>query len=438
MRMLGIAAALAALSVCFTALAAASTERSSETPWTDALSRGNDRDPRIVGGVPTTIAQYPWQVAVAANDDFFPGDGDDRQFCGGTLVVPTIVITAAHCTFEVFGGSGFDDPSNFEVFAGRTTLSSSEGQAIDVAELYYFEGSAASPVLQSWTADPDTAADQLYNPDTNEWDAVFFLLEASSTTGTPIKIAGADEAATWVSGTTALISGWGDHADGAGNFPDQLHAARVPITDDTTCVSNYAAFNVPIVPQVMVCAGFPQGGVDTCQGDSGGPLVVAVEEGAGGAGTRLIGDTSFGLGCAQPNLPGVYGRLASDPMRFAFAAGIQQVAGVNIVGSGARPIAPPETAIGKHPKKLVKTRKRRAKARFTFSANEPASFQCKLDKKAFKPCSSPFKKKVKAGKKGGKPKKHKFHVVAIDTLGQGDASAATFKWRVKRLGKRRR
>jgi hypothetical protein len=125
-------------------------------------------------------------------------------------------------------------------------------------------------------------------------------------------------------------------------------------------------------------------------------------------------------------------------MRSAFAAGIQQVAGVNVVGSGARPIAPPETAIGKHPKKLVKTRKRRARARFIFSANEPASFQCKLDKKAFKPCASPFKKKVKAGKKGGKPKKHKFRVRAIDTVGQGDATVATFKWRVKRIGKRRR
>jgi secreted trypsin-like serine protease len=50
--------------------------------------------------------------------------------------------------------------------------------------------------------------------------------------------------------------------------------------------------------------------VDTCQGDSGGPLLVPA-----GTEMRLVGDTSYGAGCAEPGYPGVYGRLADATLR---------------------------------------------------------------------------------------------------------------------------
>jgi secreted trypsin-like serine protease len=61
----------------------------------------------------------------------------------------------------------------------------------------------------------------------------------------------------------------------------------------------------------MVCAGFPQGGVDTCQGDSGGPMFGKTSAGA----LRIVGTTSFGDGCARPGKPGVYARVADDTLR---------------------------------------------------------------------------------------------------------------------------
>ena len=61
----------------------------------------------------------------------------------------------------------------------------------------------------------------------------------------------------------------------------------------------------------MVCAGFPQGGVDTCQGDSGGPLFAINSSGA----LKVVGATSFGEGCARAGKPGVYARVADTALR---------------------------------------------------------------------------------------------------------------------------
>lgn len=68
----------------------------------------------------------------------------------------------------------------------------------------------------------------------------------------------------------------------------------------------------------MLCAGWFNGSADTCGGDSGGPLVDRQGGGGGGgAGNvslqrhRLVGITSWGIGCAQPGFPGVYTKLAA-------------------------------------------------------------------------------------------------------------------------------
>ena len=128
------------------------------------------------------------------------------------------------------------------------------------------------------------------------------------------------------------------------------------------------------------------------------------------------------LGCALAGFPGVYGRVADDPIRSALQRGIQQVAGVDVVGSGALPSDddPPQTRITKHPPKKGDKKK----AKFKFTADEEATFECKLDKKGFKPCDSPYKKKVRRGK-------HKFKV-RVTVEGVSDPTPAKFKWKVLR------
>jgi hypothetical protein len=101
----------------------------------------------------------------------------------------------------------------------------------------------------------------------------------------------------YTAGQPGLILGWGRTA--ADGQPSRyLLKATVPLIADADCGKSYPVYKA----ESMVCAGVPEGGVDSCQGDSGGPLVV---------GGKLVGITSWGEGCAAPNKPGVYTRVMS-------------------------------------------------------------------------------------------------------------------------------
>jgi trypsin len=372
-------------------------------------------EPRIEGGTATTIEQWPWQVAIAANPARYSGDGFARQFCGGSLVAPNIVITAAHCTYDVFDNdNNFDDPANFSAITGRTRLSSNAGQEIPVSEIHFFTNGAGKP---------------LYNPNTSEWDVVFLKLASHSVSGT-IKIAGADERASWAAGKSAHATGWGNTMFGTPTYQDDLHEVQVPIVADSTCGS-LADYGSDFHPQTMVCAG--EAGKDTCQGDSGGPLVVPGPTGA----YRLVGDTSWGAGCGLPGKPGVYGRLADDPMRSALQNGILRVTCTDVVGAGPAPSLPPrctpdtdppQTKITKHPRKRIRSDKRRVRVRFMFNSDEPgSSFECKRDRRPFKHCTSPKTYRIGTPED---PRTHVFKVRATDPAGNTDPTAARFRFKV--------
>jgi hypothetical protein len=91
---------------------------------------------------------------------------------------------------------------------------------------------------------------------------------------------------------------------------------------------------------------------------------------------------------------------------------------------------PPDTAKGKGPKRKVKTRKRRARVTFEFSATEPSStFTCQLDAKPETACSSPATARVKAKYK---TKRHSFSVASTDAAGNTDQTPTVFQFKVKR------
>ena len=219
-----------------------------------------DVTPFVVGGTRATISQYPWTVFLATTSN--------SQFCGGTLVKGNKVVTAAHC---VSGRSA----ASTRVVWGREDKQSTAGIVANVTKIW------VHPSYTSASSGSDVAV----------------LTLDRSISSAYLPLATPSDTALYAAGTSATILGWGTTSSG-GAASRYLLKATVPVTSDATCKTAYSNYS----STSMVCAGYPQGGVDTCQGDSGGPMV---------AGGKLIGATSWGRGCAAAGYPGVYSRIAT-------------------------------------------------------------------------------------------------------------------------------
>jgi len=217
-------------------------------------------EPRIVGGEPASIGDHPYVVYLA--------DRSGAQFCGGTLVARDAVVTAAHCAVAM-------SAADMTVVAGRQDTRTDNGDTSPVREIW------VSPDYTDFGSGNDIAVVKL----------------AQRLPYRPARVAGTGDTGLYAQGTFATVLGWGRTSEG-GERSGVLRGARLPVAGDATCAQAFGNYD----GRTMLCAGYPEGGVDACQGDSGGPLVVD--------GT-LIGVVSFGEGCAKPGKPGVYTRVAT-------------------------------------------------------------------------------------------------------------------------------
>lgn len=234
---------------------------------------------RIVGGVEAPEGEYPWQVSLYEAQKS-PSAG---HFCGGTLISPQWVVTAAHC---------FADGRRFRVYAGSQSLLGG-GNSYDVAEVIAHEA------YDPFTSENDIALVRLGEV-TNSAGAA--KQRRSSAPPTPATLIAAAEASKRVAPPEiAVVTGWGRTAEkGAGSPQLQMIEAPLVSHDDCNAEGKYEGQ----VTANMICAGGQ--GKDSCQGDSGGPLMVAKEDGS----FVLAGVVSWGEGCAKEEYPGIYTNVA--------------------------------------------------------------------------------------------------------------------------------
>lgn len=270
---------------------------------------------RVVGGAEASIADWPYVVSLRTRVR------GETFVCGGNLIDDRHILTAAHCVLDGFNPLGV---AALTVVVGRDDPFAADVVPLTVRRLAIHPNYKRRPASLGEGGPYDAALLQLAEPVAQP--AVRLATEA--------------DAAAYAPGVVAGIAGWGATRAGGG-VVDRLRSAQVPILPDAVCATQ--AGISPAEAALMLCAGYPEGGIDTCQGDSGGPLAVVAADGA----PLLAGMVSWGVDCARPATPGVYVRVATvvpwvqralaDPALWEPPAG----------GDAAAPLPRPQRAVGR-------------------------------------------------------------------------------------------
>ncbi|XP_055904065.1 trypsin beta [Eupeodes corollae] len=225
-----------------------------------ALEDSSEDNDRIIGGRNIAITEAPYQISM---------QNKGIHFCGGSIISPKVVLTAAHCIAGVDGVS----LSDLTCRAG-STMWSNGGQVRNIVAMI---------------------SHPKYNPKTKEADIGVLILSPAFKFDTgvkPIKLA--DGVPT--DGKAGIISGWGVTRDKGVIVSTMLKCAEVTSISRKNCSQPPWDYGDEILPS-MICA--RGDGKDACQGDSGGPYVSK-------ATNKLWGVVSWGRGCAREAYPGVY------------------------------------------------------------------------------------------------------------------------------------
>ncbi|WP_329413626.1 trypsin-like serine protease [Streptomyces sp. NBC_00704] len=240
-------------------------------------------DPKIIGGTTTTITKAPWMAQLWYGDDRGTTNTSDDIgfFCGGTVVSPTKIVTAAHCV------KGYDWFNHGTIITGTSQLATDTD----------LHGGTRSSVRRQWNH-------WSYNASTIDNDIAVLTLD-EPVSAKPLPMIPAGNTGSYTAGTAATVFGWGRTTSANDEISDDLKTATLPVQSDATCAGYYGA---DFVKSHMVCAGNPATGSDTgttsaCNGDSGGPLVV---------GGRLVGVVSWGVtDCVKSGAYSVFSKVTT-------------------------------------------------------------------------------------------------------------------------------
>lgn len=305
--------ALCGFIACLPATLAAKNEAADSEPALDWQA--------IINGELASTATYPWMV--------FFRDEFDEQYCGGSLIAPTWILSAGHCFLNEEG----TEP-NLEFAANSTVVLGSDtvlplGDNATVAQI--------GQVIIHPNYEPDFAT----SLNADDYDLALVEITAAVDIE-PISLPVLNSVVP--AGTVAVIMGWGttrvDENNESVDASNELLQAQQTIVAADECLAIYG----DRITDNMICAGGIDATdtTDTCQGDSGGPLVIAVGETYVQVGAVSFGGTDVGPVCGEAGAPGVYTNIAV--LADFIASNVAEANFVSLDSSPPVPAAPVITA----------------------------------------------------------------------------------------------
>jgi len=230
------------------------------------ISKSQPQILQVQHGIKARVGEWPWAAALLT--DYY-GDGGLYLYCGGSLIAPDWVLTAAHC----------DVDARDVLIVGENDLTKPAAVPVGIERVCTHES---------------------YNPTTLDFDVALVKLRQPLTQlRIPLQETSLQPGA---APTDATVVGWG-FIDQGGTYSNDLQSGSLPLVSNIACTNAYPG---SITPN-MLCAG-KTSDAGACYGDSGGPLMVSQ---SGSPGWYQLGIVSWGDDCSTPQNYGVYTKTES-------------------------------------------------------------------------------------------------------------------------------
>lgn len=233
---------------------------------TCVCGKSKDETGAIVGGVETKPGEFPWIVALMLNSNLF--------YCAGVLITRYHILTAAHCLKEA------PQPTDITVILGEYDRSNPMETATEIRGVVSAIGY------------------EKFDEPSFDNDVAILKLDSSidfTPNIRPACLPKQGDKKKYV-GRIATTAGWGQIGATKASS-NVLLKVELPVVSLKKCKEDLEGLEIT---KNMLCTGYPQGRKDACNGDSGGPLHLD---------GKVIGIVSWGIGCGEPNTPGVFTKV---------------------------------------------------------------------------------------------------------------------------------